>query len=207
MSSGEAVMTGRKSSSGHDRLCGASVRNGVGTCRRPAGWGTDHPGIGRCKLHAGGTPVHRNAAERIKAARTVAEWGGRLDISPAEALLELVQTKAAEVAYWQHMTSTLDPDELAGMPLVRRKTAGNDVGDTYEAKEHLYVRMLHQTQTQLATFSAAAVKAGLDEALIRQATIQGTVLIEALRRLLVAVRADPDRDDETLIRGVLEGWK
>ena len=23
------------------------------TCRRPAGWGTWHPGVGRCKLHGG----------------------------------------------------------------------------------------------------------------------------------------------------------
>lgn len=34
-------------------LCGARNRNREGNCRRPAGWGTDHPGVGRCKLHGG----------------------------------------------------------------------------------------------------------------------------------------------------------
>jgi hypothetical protein len=36
--------------------CGARRRGqGKGKlCRRPAGWGTDHPGAGRCKLHGGG---------------------------------------------------------------------------------------------------------------------------------------------------------
>lgn len=32
--------------------CGATNRNGE-PCQRPAGWGTDHPGEGRCKLHGG----------------------------------------------------------------------------------------------------------------------------------------------------------
>ncbi|WP_240738103.1 HGGxSTG domain-containing protein [Deinococcus fonticola] len=32
--------------------CGAKNRSGK-PCARPAGWGTDHPGEGRCKLHGG----------------------------------------------------------------------------------------------------------------------------------------------------------
>mgnify|MGYP001172356705 FL=1 len=35
--------------------CGAKTRAGT-PCRKPAGWGTDHPGDGRCKLHAGCSP-------------------------------------------------------------------------------------------------------------------------------------------------------
>lgn len=33
--------------------CGAKKRQGEGTCALPAGWGTDHVGYGRCKLHGG----------------------------------------------------------------------------------------------------------------------------------------------------------
>ena len=33
-------------------LCGAKTCAGT-PCRRPAGWGTDHVGEGRCKLHGG----------------------------------------------------------------------------------------------------------------------------------------------------------
>lgn len=37
----------------HDKnVCGAKTRAGT-PCQRPAGWGTDHVGIGRCKLHGG----------------------------------------------------------------------------------------------------------------------------------------------------------
>lgn len=42
---------------GREKLpcCGAKLRKkaGTDTCQRPAGWGTDHPGEGRCKLHGG----------------------------------------------------------------------------------------------------------------------------------------------------------
>ena len=34
-------------------ICGAKTRRSGTPCRRPAGWGTDHPGRGRCKLHGG----------------------------------------------------------------------------------------------------------------------------------------------------------
>lgn len=37
--------------------CGAKKRDGSGECcGLPAGWGTDHVGEGRCKLHGGNTP-------------------------------------------------------------------------------------------------------------------------------------------------------
>ncbi len=39
----------------HDRTCGARTRAGQ-PCSRPAGWGTDHVGEGRCRSHGGCTP-------------------------------------------------------------------------------------------------------------------------------------------------------
>lgn len=39
-------------------ICGARKRQGDdgGICTQKAGWGTDHPGQGRCKLHGGAAP-------------------------------------------------------------------------------------------------------------------------------------------------------
>lgn len=39
--------------------CGAKTRR-MTACRRPAGWGTGHPGDGRCKLHGGSSTGARN---------------------------------------------------------------------------------------------------------------------------------------------------
>lgn len=42
-----------------ENICGATKRDGSGEeCHLPAGWGTDHTGEGRCKLHGG-----RNSGE------------------------------------------------------------------------------------------------------------------------------------------------
>ncbi len=38
--------------------CGAHVKSRPGgRCEQRAGWGTDHVGVGRCKLHGGATPI------------------------------------------------------------------------------------------------------------------------------------------------------
>lgn len=38
--------------------CGARKRsNPYERCTQAAGWGTDHPGVGRCKLHGGASPI------------------------------------------------------------------------------------------------------------------------------------------------------
>lgn len=40
------------------RVCGSQTRQSESrpVCHRPAGWGTSHPGVGRCKLHGGCSP-------------------------------------------------------------------------------------------------------------------------------------------------------
>ena len=42
----------RRSPSGRPK-CGGKLHRREGFCTQPAGWGTDHPGEGRCKLHGG----------------------------------------------------------------------------------------------------------------------------------------------------------
>lgn len=35
------------------KICGAKTKSREGVCQHPAGWGTDHHGSGRCRLHGG----------------------------------------------------------------------------------------------------------------------------------------------------------
>lgn len=48
--------------------CGANAKQSKKPCKRPAGWGTDHPGEGRCKLHGGSSTGPRTAQGRLKVA-------------------------------------------------------------------------------------------------------------------------------------------
>lgn len=49
-------------------ICGAKTKAGT-PCRREAGWGTDHPGQGRCKLHGGATPIKHGRYSTIQRPR------------------------------------------------------------------------------------------------------------------------------------------
>jgi hypothetical protein len=80
-------MTETPMAAGHDtsRYCGAKKRQGEGTCARPAGWGTSHPGVGRCKLHGGSTQSHDAAAQTQQAETVVRKlWAGLEDASPVK---------------------------------------------------------------------------------------------------------------------------
>ena len=58
---------GASSQTGVTGTCGAKTRDGT-PCAHPAGWGTDHPGVGRCKLHGGSTSRPPGLESRAKLA-------------------------------------------------------------------------------------------------------------------------------------------
>jgi hypothetical protein len=88
-------------------VCGPRNRSG-GPCQRPAGWGTDHVGYGRCRLHGGTTPNHVRAAQRQQAAETVASLGLRRDVDPNTAWLEEVHRAAGHVAWLGEVVGGLE---------------------------------------------------------------------------------------------------
>lgn len=165
------------------------------TCTRPAGWGTSHPGIGFCKLHRGTTKLHTKAMEErqeLLAARDkVKLWGGKTDIHPAKALLDLVQWKASEVEYWRFRVAQLAEQDMT-WGIVKVKTGGDDDGTTEEAKPHIALEMLRRAEQDLANYAAASLKAGVDESLVAIARNQASQLIFVIRRLLNDPRVTVD---------------
>ena len=188
--------------------CGAKKRDGSGDpCRRPAGWGTDHLGFGTCKLHGGSTPNAGRHAITLEAARQVEVWGGRADLNPAEALLELVQSKAAEVAYWDGRVAELGDDERAGLLVAKTEQGFGPQGpvdtETRQAGPHVFVVMLHKAQDQLAAYSAAAIRAGVDRAMVEAVTLQAAWLLPLLYEAITAARASAE-EPAVIIRGIVE---
>jgi hypothetical protein len=172
-----------------ERFCGARKRQGEGTCTQPSGWGTDHVGIGSCKLHGGSMQNHKTAAITTQARRDVVLFGARRDIHPADALLELVQWTAGEVDYWRHRVRLLDEDALT-WGVTRVKEGGDDRGTTEEAKPNVAYVMLVDASNRLEKYSTAALKAGVDERRVRLAEQQGTLL----HGVLVAVLGELGHD-------------
>lgn len=86
-----------------DEVCGARTRAG-GPCRLPAGSGTDHHGVGRCRFHGGSTPNARRGAAVVILERDARAELERLGAPepirhPVVELLDL----AAEVNAWKQI--------------------------------------------------------------------------------------------------------
>jgi hypothetical protein len=157
----------------NDRLCGAHARQSGDRCGRPAGWGTRHPGFGRCKLHGGASPNGTIAAARDLGHHLAAELE-RPDMDPADALLEGVMRATA---------------------VVRWLTAKCALADDPAAPELKVLRDWQHTAVQVAS---AAVAAGIEERKVRVAED----IASRLNRALDAVLADLgiDADDPVTVR-------
>ena len=185
--------------------CGAKTRDGD-PCRNPP-----MSGATRCRMHGGATPRGRAAAERrlaeAEAARHVTAFGARTDITAPEALLELVQSKAAEVAYWDGRVSELGDDERAGLLVAKTEQGLGPQGpvdtETRQAGPHVFVVMLHKAQDQLAAYSAAAIRAGVDRAMVEAVTLQAAWLLPLLYEAITAARASAE-EPAVIIRGIVE---
>ena len=186
-------------------LCGAKTRDGD-PCRNPP-----MSGATRCRMHGGATPRGRAAAERrlaeAEAVRHVTAFGARTDITAPEALLELVQSKAAEVAYWDGRVAELSDDARAGLLVAKTEQGLGPQGpvdtETRQAGPHVFVVMLHKAQDQLAAYSAAAIRAGVDRAMVEAVTLQAAWLLPLLYEAITAARAGAE-EPAVIIRGIVE---
>lgn len=152
--------------------CGAKRTRSEGTCTRPAGWGTDHPGYGSCKWHAGSTPNGR-AAARVMMARDSLERLGvaapLAPVSPVELLSDLVDQAGAIVTYLR--------EQVAALPAVL--TADGT---------HPLVRLYGQERDRAARVAKEATALNLEERRVRISEVTR----ERLVRLFLDALAQPE---------------
>jgi Phage terminase, small subunit len=162
-------------------------------------------GIGRCKRHAGvditTSPDHLLALQR----RHNPIAGEPMDIGPAEALLWRVRVLSGEVARLDDLIAALEADELVWGKV--RETEDEDGRRTeYGARLNAWLQLRAQRETALHAACEAALRANIEERLVRLAEQQGAML----RRVLVVVlgdfgvAADDPRIPEILPRRIRE---
>jgi hypothetical protein len=92
-------MTDKATRRRHD-TCGSTTKAG-GQCRRPAGWGTPHPGVGSCKMHFGNSANGITAAAREELDRDLRGLLAKLgEPEPVENPLLRLRTLAGEIDQW-----------------------------------------------------------------------------------------------------------
>ena len=168
------------------KLCGATRKSGA-PCKRGAGWGTDHPGYGRCKLHLGRTDNHRKAAQREMAEDAVVTFGLPREIDPQAALLEEVHRTAGHVAWLQAKVAEFDADDLVwGVTSEVDRAAGEHAGTdtTRKAGANVWLTLYQSERGHLTKVAAAAIAAGVAERQVRIAEQQGQLIAQVLRGVL-----------------------
>lgn len=148
-------------------LCGARKKNGD-PCRKFAGEGTNHPGVGRCRFHLGNSKNHEQHAIRIEAQRRLVEFGQPVAVEPTEALLAVLHLSTGHLSWVR--------DELAGM---EDKTS-------FEAQ--VLMRLWNEERDRVARIAKAALDAGVQERAILLAERWGEQIATVLR----AIFDDPE---------------
>ena len=92
------------------RYCGAKAKRSA-TCKKPAGWGTPHPGRGVCRLHGGMLPHIVEKYRQEEARKLAVEWGIEADIDPFAGILQSVRLAYGSVAAFRsRLTEQSAPD-------------------------------------------------------------------------------------------------
>lgn len=177
--------------------CGAKTRKGT-PCAKEAGWGTEHLGVGRCKLHGGAEPHAQVNGMVLLARREMGVMGMPLSIEPQDAILECIRITAGAVAYASERVFELEQASAVGPTLWSRVTTveSEEGSETTETREgppavNIWIAVRDQEMDRLVQYSAAALKAGVQERLVKVAEGQAQQIADAMRRFAVALGHDP----------------
>ena len=141
-------------------LCGAKKRDG-GTCRKFAGEGTDHPGVGVCKYHGGSTRSHRTHAVELEAKQRMVKLGEPVDNArPHQVLLGLLRASAGHVAWLHQEVGTLD--------------------DLSAHESRVVLRLYDEERDRLTRIAKSCSEAGVEESHIAFQQAQATTLVQAV---------------------------
>lgn len=165
--------------------CGGKKKQGGGFCTQPAGWGTDHPGVGCCKLHGGCTPNQSAAAVRQKAEADARQVLADLEVAPVGDPFAALLRLAGQVLAWQEATARL----VNELETVRYRGANG--AEQLRAEVVLYERAMDRAATVLAVIG----RLNIDERLTRISEQQANMIYGAVMTALRVAGLSPEQQD------------
>jgi len=159
-------------------------------------------GLRVCLRHGGGSKKARAAATRNLEQEKLTRVARRLgtphdDLDPAQALLDLVASKAGEVEWLRHQVELLETDGDLWWGKTKESEGNGPMGHSSEiveeARQHVVYTLLHKAQDQLARYAAETLKAGVDERQVKLAEQTGAQFETVLTSLLTAISATPEQ--------------
>lgn len=155
------------------KTCGSKTRAGH-PCSRPAGWGTDHVGHGKCKNHGGSSPNGKKFAERErveaeveKARRALANLS---DVNtapvPVDNPLVALAELAGDAVRWKNIVGAY----LAELNTFRYQAEGYDEdGETKAGGEQIRGEVIvwERALARVESILVAMARLNLDERMVR----------------------------------------
>lgn len=133
-----------------------------------AGWGTNHPGIGACKLHGGAVPNHVKAAASEEYRKLL---GTPIEINPLDALLWCIKIRAGEVKWLSDRMAELEKKDW--------------IEDTMVGKQfHLFARERQHAMADLARYSQMAISLGIADRAVKLAETYAELLAGFVQGML-----------------------
>lgn len=165
-------------------LClGGEYRGAQGwvECTKPAGYLTDHEGVGHCSQHGGN--FGKNLA--IGVWLMAQAYAQELNVTPWEALLQQVKMLAGQVAYLQNKVLRLEAE--FGVDAIR---PGGEAWD--------WVELLEKRGDRLARVAKMAIDAGVAERLVRQIELEAEMMLKATTFALDSIGVSGDDKERAL---------
>lgn len=169
--------------------CNGKLSKGKpGKCRRPSGWGTEHVGHGRCKLHGGSTQTHNKSAQVAIAKAEAEKYAGDNpgQLGPAESLLAELARTHGWITFFESQVGELKVNQL-GWGQTRQKIGGEDYGATYEARANLWFQLLQEQRKHLLAVIDSCTKSGVAEHMMRLAEDQGRMVAGVIQRAFASM--------------------
>lgn len=202
--------TGQKDETGRP-ICGARLTSKAKK-DKPCG-ASPRKGATRCFRHGGNSPRAKAAAKRRNAETAAREILGTIDPTaprehPVETLLNLIQAKAAEVQWLRALVKEQTEEELVWGVTQKRSGFGPEgiIDETTEKADiNIWWKLLREAENQLAQWTAAAARAGVEERAVTLAEEQAMQLVTAINRILAQLQltSDQQRMTSTVIPAVL----
>jgi hypothetical protein len=200
--------------------CGARNRKGE-PCGKPAGAGTPHVGVGRCRNHGGCSTQPAYIARmqdemiKMKAERELiklkfADFDGETD-NPRVVLLEELRRSVMLVRYleWRIHTDCLPAGDrlevlATSQPVLLQKVVSEHGSSLVE---HPSWSALRAERAHLVTIANACHKAGIEQALVDQSAAVSRDTVGLLIMILTKLGMDPYEDATVeTIRESLAGY-
>jgi hypothetical protein len=146
-------------------------------CTFVAGWGTDHVGVGRCRLHGGNTRNQRAAAHAQQAEQKARALLANLDVVSVDNPFAALGRLAGQVVAWQETIAGI-VNEL-GERVRYEGAAGNE---QLRAEIALYERAMDRCGQVLGMIA----RLNIEDRMARVSEQQAEIVVSAIEAALAA---------------------